>query len=725
MKKRTTRRLAAAAAIVAPGVVGSSGIAQAGPVVLTPTANTTVGGQSVTIFAQYSASRPVASVKVFIETTLIAERQFSPATTSGNVTINWDSTRYTAGSHTLSVKCYDRSGQVIGVQTVPISVANATGPDMIPPQVAILSPAPNTEIEGTLDVRILASDNSGQNPYVSLFVNKRLKAVSNRQPYTFSVDTTRYTNGVHNVEAWAYDAESNRGVSNTISFRVNNPGGATTMNEEVNRLGETPANLEPAPATEAPLPVVAAPRPLKPTQPVTVLQPVKSVEPTPVPAPVVPVAAPEIQIVDAPVVETSDRSLEIQDVTPAVVETVPVPVIQELTPVPSTTPVDSGISERAPSPDVSVEVNAPARVEAEPTPVVNIPPVKSVTAQAVSPKKTSTVAQPSPVVTHIQPERPAPISAKTEPAPKRITTIQEAPIRIARADVKPPAPKPVSPAPREIVFQPERPVQTAPAVRLPKEQVHQAAPVMDTAVTPPSAATVIAPAVTIPNPAPRPLRLAKAPQPTTPAVRMALPAVKPTAFKPRETVREDKGQNLKPIIIPEILPDQARDGRILHTVRPGESPASLAKSYGVPLKRLMASNDLGRRTRLRAGQEVQIPSPVRIALNNQVVPFDVAPRIVNGSTLAPVRNLLESLGGRVSWNAHRREVRASGQGLDLRFNIGSRIAYVNGQAITLDAPVTIVDGRTIVPIRFLVDSLRLSAEYDLRSGQINLFRRTV
>jgi hypothetical protein len=176
-----------------------------------------------------------------------------------------------------------------------------------------------------------------------------------------------------------------------------------------------------------------------------------------------------------------------------------------------------------------------------------------------------------------------------------------------------------------------------------------------------------------------------------------------------------------PSVIRELPADRVEGGAIRHAVRPGESVASIARAYGVPAKRLLAANSLGRRAAPRIGDMLAIPTPVRIALNDAPIPFDVAPRIRDGMTLAAFRQVYEQAGGRVSWDATRREVRATGGGANVIVHIGSAHALVNGHKVRLDAPAFIEDGRTFLPVGFMVAAMNLRAEYDLRSGSISLY----
>ncbi|MFU2158929.1 stalk domain-containing protein, partial [Caldisericum sp. AR60] len=87
--------------------------------------------------------------------------------------------------------------------------------------------------------------------------------------------------------------------------------------------------------------------------------------------------------------------------------------------------------------------------------------------------------------------------------------------------------------------------------------------------------------------------------------------------------------------------------------------------------------------------------------------LDQAPVIVNGRTLVPIRFISEAFGSTVEWNGSTREVTIKLLNNTIVLKIDSPTATVNGYTVYLDAPATIIKqtGRTVVPLRFVSDSL--------------------
>lgn len=92
--------------------------------------------------------------------------------------------------------------------------------------------------------------------------------------------------------------------------------------------------------------------------------------------------------------------------------------------------------------------------------------------------------------------------------------------------------------------------------------------------------------------------------------------------------------------------------------------------------------------------------------------LDVPATIINGRTLVPVRFVAESLGAQVNWNGDNREVIISQAGKTITMTIDSESAMVNGKLLTLDTSPIIKDGRTMMPIRFVAENLGFATGWD-------------
>ncbi|MFX4263460.1 copper amine oxidase N-terminal domain-containing protein [Pelotomaculum propionicicum] len=111
-------------------------------------------------------------------------------------------------------------------------------------------------------------------------------------------------------------------------------------------------------------------------------------------------------------------------------------------------------------------------------------------------------------------------------------------------------------------------------------------------------------------------------------------------------------------------------------------------------------------------------SNIKVKINDQVLYFDVNPIIDNGRTLVPVRGIFENLGADVQWIAQTSTVLATRGDTQVKLQIGNANAYVNDQVIPLDVPAKIVNGSTLVPVRFISESLGATVGWDSGSSTV-------
>jgi hypothetical protein len=90
---------------------------------------------------------------------------------------------------------------------------------------------------------------------------------------------------------------------------------------------------------------------------------------------------------------------------------------------------------------------------------------------------------------------------------------------------------------------------------------------------------------------------------------------------------------------------------------------------------------------------------------------DVLPIIEQGRTLVPLRNIAESLMFSVEWEETTQRIDLYKGSKKIELKMGEAYAKVNGQHVDLDAIPKIVDGRTLVPLRFISESMNKNIEW--------------
>ncbi|USB34662.1 family 10 glycosylhydrolase [Paenibacillus sp. YPG26] len=113
-------------------------------------------------------------------------------------------------------------------------------------------------------------------------------------------------------------------------------------------------------------------------------------------------------------------------------------------------------------------------------------------------------------------------------------------------------------------------------------------------------------------------------------------------------------------------------------------------------------------------------SQITMLLDGQPLRSDVPPYLKSNFTMVPLRVISEGLGASVNWNPSTSTATIS-KGLDtLVLQSGKRSAKVNGAAVSLDATVQVVSGRTMVPLRFVGEHLGLLVNWNQAKQQVVL-----
>ncbi len=97
------------------------------------------------------------------------------------------------------------------------------------------------------------------------------------------------------------------------------------------------------------------------------------------------------------------------------------------------------------------------------------------------------------------------------------------------------------------------------------------------------------------------------------------------------------------------------------------------------------------------------------------------PIIKNGRTLLPIRTLIESVGGTIEWDATEKKVSIYLDGHSIILWIGKTTALVDGSKATLDVAPEIINGRTYLPLRFISENLGATVNWDADTKTITIY----
>lgn len=103
---------------------------------------------------------------------------------------------------------------------------------------------------------------------------------------------------------------------------------------------------------------------------------------------------------------------------------------------------------------------------------------------------------------------------------------------------------------------------------------------------------------------------------------------------------------------------------------------------------------------------------VNVVLDGETIIFDVPAQIINGRTMVPMRKIFESMGATVDWNNDTQTIIAQKKDITVIMQINNYVITVNGDNVMLDVPPQLVNSRTLVPARAVAESFNANVNWD-------------
>ena len=108
-------------------------------------------------------------------------------------------------------------------------------------------------------------------------------------------------------------------------------------------------------------------------------------------------------------------------------------------------------------------------------------------------------------------------------------------------------------------------------------------------------------------------------------------------------------------------------------------------------------------------------SDIYVQFQDKILGFETPPVIESGSTLVPMRFLFEQMGADVEWNQETQTATATLDNTAVTFAIDDTNAEVNNTPATMDVPARLINGKTMVPLRFLSEEMGFEVAWDAES----------
>ncbi len=177
-----------------------------------------IGSPAITV--AYSGAK-AARMQIRLNGVTIASRDLDKARSAGEAGFNLNLERLQQGDNVIEAILFDDQGKKLGTHKMVVAVEQRTDQPIF-----IRMPKAGDSLQGTVLIDV-GLGIQAKNAFVSFFVNKEFKGMKNYPPYTLAWDTTKESNGWHEIEVWLYDETQTTLKSPVARVFIENPGGRT------------------------------------------------------------------------------------------------------------------------------------------------------------------------------------------------------------------------------------------------------------------------------------------------------------------------------------------------------------------------------------------------------------------------------------------------------------------------------------------------------------------
>lgn len=107
-----------------------------------------------------------------------------------------------------------------------------------------------------------------------------------------------------------------------------------------------------------------------------------------------------------------------------------------------------------------------------------------------------------------------------------------------------------------------------------------------------------------------------------------------------------------------------------------------------------------------------------LTVDGKKINCEVPPIVFDDYSVVPARDVFESMGAKVSWEASSQLVTVKYDKVKIELNINNTTVKVNGIKRTAPIPPKLINGKTMIPVRFVAETLGFKVDFDSKTDTI-------
>jgi hypothetical protein len=115
---------------------------------------------------------------------------------------------------------------------------------------------------------------------------------------------------------------------------------------------------------------------------------------------------------------------------------------------------------------------------------------------------------------------------------------------------------------------------------------------------------------------------------------------------------------------------------------------------------------------------------VNVKIDGALQTFEQPPVIMNEKTMVPMRKIFEALGATIKWDGSTQSVTATKGSTSILLQIDSAVAKIDNKYVQLEQAPAIINGSSMVPVRFVSEALKAKVEWNNDTRTISISTST-
>ncbi|WP_144941884.1 copper amine oxidase N-terminal domain-containing protein [Paenibacillus sp. 32O-W] len=122
------------------------------------------------------------------------------------------------------------------------------------------------------------------------------------------------------------------------------------------------------------------------------------------------------------------------------------------------------------------------------------------------------------------------------------------------------------------------------------------------------------------------------------------------------------------------------------------------------------------------GKQEIVKRGTLVTIDGKGLATEQPPVNLAGNVVVPMRAIFEAMGAGIEWEQETMTVTATKGSKEIKLQIGSDTAYIDGQEYTLNVPAQLINNNTMVPVRFVSEALGAKVFWDNNSQTVLIVR---